>query len=169
METTSVVQWVVWSTKGLGVPRWSPVKVHQKIPSFSCSFWKNNRTCVLKVEAIFETSHFSKKKQSLSSSRRFGPGTSVRAAGRPANETIVIQCWPVHIENVCVWVHVLFPILDGSSAPVTCSCVPTKRVSQVLEHGRYPYSESELVVFRFHANQKEFRIFCQQIRLRLPV
>ena len=53
-----------------------------------------------------------------------------------------------------MWINVLFSILDGSSAPVTCSRVPKKRVSQGLEHYRNPYSESELVFFRIHANQK---------------
>jgi len=38
---------------------------------------------------------------------------------------------------------------------VTCWCVTTKRVSQVSEQGRKPYSESELVYFRIHANQKK--------------
>jgi len=66
----------------------------------------------------------------------------------------VVQCWLVYTGNVCVQVHVSFSFLDGSSAPVTCSCVPTKHVSQGLEHGRNPYSESELVVSRIHANQK---------------
>jgi len=90
----------------------------------------------------------------------FEPGTFVLPAYRPAIWAIVVQ------QNVCVKMFVLFSILDESSATVTCSCVPKKRVSQGLEHGRNPYSESELVFFRIHANQKKFRIFCQQNRLR---
>ena len=136
-------------------------KVYTETP-FYLFILEKCRTCVLKVEAIFETSNFSKKKPNSCRSPWFEPGNSVLTAGRPANSAIVIQCWLTHIRNVCVSLHVLFSILDGSSAPVTCSCVPTKRVSQGLEHARNPYSESELVVFRIHANQKKFRIFCQQ-------
>jgi len=43
------------------------------------SFLKNNRTCVLKVEAIFEASHFSKQTP-FRVVPRFEPGTSVSSA-----------------------------------------------------------------------------------------
>jgi len=168
-DTISVVQWVVWFAGSLSLPRSIPIMVHPEYVKQDCQFWKNNRTCVLKVEAIFETSHFSIKKHNSFSCRCFKPETSVWTTCRSACWAIVVQCWLVCLQNVCDQVHVLFSILDGSSAPVTCSCVPTKHVSQGLEHGRNPYSESELVVFRIHANQKKFRIFCQQIRLRFPV
>jgi len=47
------------------------------ILNFVCSFWKNSRTCVLKVEAICETSRFSKNKQISVPTQCFEPGTSV--------------------------------------------------------------------------------------------
>ena len=68
-----------------------------------------------------------------------------------------------------MWIYIIFSILDGCSAPAICWCVPTKRVSQGFKQGRKPYSESESVFFRIHANQKKIKFFCQQIRLELLV
>jgi len=58
----------------------------------------------------------------------------------------VVQRSRLNVRNDRVKIHVLFSILDGSSAPVTCSCGTTKRVSQGLEHGLNSYA-SEMVFF----------------------
>jgi len=97
-----VVQWVVWSAADLGVPRSTPEKVHAELSKFWLFILENNRKCkcVLKVEAIFEMRHFSKKKQISSPSRGLEPGTSVVATGRPANWAFVISCLLVYSGNV---------------------------------------------------------------------
>ena len=61
-DTISVVQLVVvLFAGGPEVPRSIPLMVHGECFVSCLSVWKNNRTCVLKVGAIFETSHFSTK------------------------------------------------------------------------------------------------------------
>ena len=168
-HTTSVIQWVVWSAGGPGVLRSTPLMARREHVK-GCWMWKYNRSCVLKVQAIFKTSHFSNKTTFCALPDVSNQGPLYLEACRPANYAIVIQCWPVNIWTVCVSIHVLFSILDGSSAPVTCSCVPNnlKRVSQGLEHGWTPYSESELVVFHIHANQKKNQNFLSADQTSIP-
>ena len=76
----------------------------------------------------------------------FEPGTFVSWDYRPIIWVIVVQRSRLNVRNDRVKIHVLFSILDGSSAPVTCSCGTTKRVSQGLEHGLNSYA-SEMVFF----------------------
>jgi len=88
---------------------------------------------------------------------QFEPWTTFFTDNVAATQAIVVQHSQFEIETVRVKTYILFSILHGCSAPVTCWCVPTKLVSQGLEQGTTPYSESKLVFFRIHANQRKYK------------
>ena len=118
-----------------------------------------------KVEAIFETSHFSKKNISTFRPyfriRDFCMVTLVSLAsshlsygGSSLTSSLLKSLWVIYD---------VFSTLDGSSAPVTCSCVCTNKTC-FAGVGTWPKAIFWIrnILCRVHANQKKFRIFFQQ-------
>ena len=120
----TVAQLVVWSVGGPGVPR-SKWRYTETISNPTASFLKKNRTCVLKLR------QFSKRvtlQKNISTSL---PYVRIR-------DFCMVSLAPSHLSYggssltssllKSLWViYDVFSTLDGSSAPVTCSCVCTNK------------------------------------------
>jgi len=165
-----VVQWVVWLVEVRESRDRFQWWYTENISNNNCPFWKNNCTCVLKVDSIFETSHFLKTNYSVLvpafRTRDLCMGSlslshlSYRGSMLTCTQSKCLRLTTCLIFNPW-WIF----------SPCNMFVCTNKTCFAGVGTWTNPLFRIRISCLSYPSpcESKQIRIFCQQIRLRFPV